>query len=185
MQLFHLRKFIFLTLANNLPRFSVCDQFRAKLLAWAGMDIGRNVVVWGPVTIRPIGAAKNVVIGNSTFLNTETRFGCPEAKISIGNHVQIGPRVSFETVNHGLIYKPGIGRGSWTKPITIEDEVWVSAGATILQGVTIGRGAVITAGAIVNRDVAPYTIVGGVPAKFISAIESGPAEEDIGCNIGN
>lgn len=51
--------------------------------------------------------------------------------------------------------------------ITIEDDVWIGYGATILSGVKIGQGAVIAAGAVVTRDVPPYAIAGGVPAKVI------------------
>jgi acetyltransferase-like isoleucine patch superfamily enzyme len=52
-------------------------------------------------------------------------------------------------------------------PVVIEDYAWVSCRVVILPGVTIGRGAVVAAGSVVTKDVAPYTIVGGVPAKKI------------------
>jgi acetyltransferase-like isoleucine patch superfamily enzyme len=51
--------------------------------------------------------------------------------------------------------------------VVVEDDVWVGCGAVILKGVRLGRGSVVAAGAVVNRDVLPYTIVGGVPAKII------------------
>ncbi|WP_370630610.1 DapH/DapD/GlmU-related protein [Mucilaginibacter sp. 21P] len=53
-------------------------------------------------------------------------------------------------------------------PVVIEDYAWVCSRAIILPGVTIGRGAVVAAGAVVTRDVAPYTVVGGTPAKKIA-----------------
>ncbi len=53
------------------------------------------------------------------------------------------------------------------KPVTIGHDTWIGHGATILPGVTVGNGSVIGAGAVVSKDVAPYTIVGGVPAKLI------------------
>jgi maltose O-acetyltransferase len=53
------------------------------------------------------------------------------------------------------------------KPIKIRDRVWIAAGATILQGIEIGEGAVVAAGSVVNKNVEPFTMVGGIPAKKI------------------
>jgi len=55
--------------------------------------------------------------------------------------------------------------------VVIEDDVWLSARVIVLKGVTIGRGAVVAAGAVVTKDVAPHTLVGGVPAKLIRSLE--------------
>jgi len=59
----------------------------------------------------------------------------------------------------------------WSKPIVVEDEVWIGGGSVITQGITIGRGSVVAAGAVVTKDVEAYTIVGGVPAKQIRKID--------------
>ncbi len=63
------------------------------------------------------------------------------------------------------------GGAGYALPIIIKDDVWIGAGAIICPGVTVGKGAVIAAGAVVNKDVADYTIVGGVPAKEIGKAE--------------
>lgn len=152
----------------------VFDRIRFIIYRLAGLTIRGRCMIWGPLTIRPIGGAKNIEIGNGTFINTEIRFGVPTDKVIIGENVLIGPRVMFETVNHGLAYVPGKGRGGWSKPIVVEDEVWIGGGSIITQGVTIGRGSVVAAGAVVTKDVEKNTVVGGVPAKFIQKIESEP-----------
>lgn len=135
------------------------------------MKISGRCTIWGPLTIRPTGAAKNIIVGRGTFMNTEVRFGVPVDKVIIGSEVEIGPRVMFETVNHGLKYVPGKGRGVSTKPICVEDRVWIGAGAIILQGVTIGHDAIVAAGAVVTRNVEPYSLVGGVPARLLRKLD--------------
>ena len=146
---------VFLTLANHLPRIRVLDRLRPRLLRWAGMRIRGRCTIWGPITVRPIGGLRNIEVGGGSFLNTEIRFGVPGEPVIIGKNVQVGPRVMFETVSHGLVYVPGEGRGSIRRPIRVEDEVWIGAGAIVTGGVTIGRGAVVAAGAVVTKDVAP------------------------------
>jgi maltose O-acetyltransferase len=137
----------------------------------AGMKIGRDCLIWGTITIAPVGAARRITLGNNCFMNTDIRFGAPKDTITIGNDVQIGPRVMFETVSHDLEYVPGRLRKSQSKPIAIKDGVWIGAGAIVTPGVTIGRGAVIAAGAVVVKDVPANTIVGGVPARTIRVVE--------------
>lgn len=78
----------------------------------------------------------------------------------------------FETAGHGMQYLPGRGRGTQTRPIIIEDEVWIGAGSIITQGVTIGRGSVVAAGAVVTKSVEAYVLVGGVPAKVLRTLRS-------------
>lgn len=101
----------------------------------------------------------NVYLGTGTYI--DARGG-----LTIGSETKIGPRTTIIAFNHALVHEePDTAKG-----IVIGDKVWIGAKATILDGVTIGNGAVIAAGAVVNRDVPPYTLVGGVPARFIRAI---------------
>jgi len=168
-----IRESAFLGCANHLPRLSVSDRYCYVFLKLAGLHIAGPITVWAPIEVRPIGASKRISIGKHSFLNTGVRFACPAGRICIGEKVQVGPRVCFETVNHGLRFS-GTGRGVRTAPIVVEDEVWIGAAAIILQGVRIGRGAVVGAGAVVNKDVAPYTLVGGIPAKLIKKLTDNP-----------
>ena len=167
-----MKEFIFLTLANHLPRLAIFDKFRPMLLKWAGMNIKGKCTIWGPLTIRPLGRSHNIEINEGAFLNTDTRFGVPNQKVIIGRNVLVGPRVMFETVNHGIVHDSENGRGSFSKEIIVEDEVWIGAGSIITQGVTIGRGAVIAAGSVINKDVPNFTIYGGVPGKFIRKVKA-------------
>jgi acetyltransferase-like isoleucine patch superfamily enzyme len=85
-------------------------------------------------------------------------------EIAIGRDVAIGPEVMIRDSDSHLI--SGSGRPA-TAPIRIGDRVWIGARAVILKGVTIGDGAIVAAGSIVTKDVAPGTLVAGVPAKYI------------------
>jgi maltose O-acetyltransferase len=171
-----LRELIFLPLANHLPRLRIMDKGRRLLLRLAGVRIPGRCEVYAPLTIRPIGGARNIEIGPGTTLNTGVRFGVPKAHVRIGANCLIGANVAFETVSHALEFEPGRGRADSHAPIVVEDEAWVSAGAIITQGVTIGRGAVVAAGAVVTRDVPPLTLVGGVPAKVIRSLGDAQGE---------
>ena len=90
-------------------------------------------------------------------------------KIKIGNNVLVGPNVVLRTANHNYENKDNliINQGHNFGDITVRDNVWIGSNCTILSNVTIGTGSVIAAGSVVNKDVLPYTLVGGVPAKLI------------------
>jgi acetyltransferase-like isoleucine patch superfamily enzyme len=89
--------------------------------------------------------------------------------LQIGNDVRIAPQVMIMPTNH--IYEdphvPIWRQGLRAKGIKIEDDVWLGAGAIVLDGVTIGKGSVIGAGAVVAKDIPPYSIAVGVPAIVI------------------
>jgi acetyltransferase-like isoleucine patch superfamily enzyme len=83
----------------------------------------------------------------------------------------MSPRVSIYSENH-LFDDPELSikeQGVKREFVKIEDDCWIAANTVILAGVTIGRGSVIAAGSVVTKDVPPYSIVGGVPAKVIKS----------------
>lgn len=164
-----MREFIFLTLAAWLPRFKWADRLRPVLLRACGAEVGRKCAMYDPFVIRPLGAARNLHLGNKVFINSGVRFGC-QSPIRLGDYVRVAANVSFETVTHGLEIDGSGKRGTSSQPIVIEDAVWIGGGAIILPGVTIGRGAVVAAGSVVNRDVPAFTLVGGQPAKLIRTL---------------
>jgi maltose O-acetyltransferase len=89
--------------------------------------------------------------------------------ITIGERVMIAPAVTIRDTDHNIsrVDLPMQDQGIVTAPVRIGNDVWIGHGAIILKGVTIGDGAVIAAGALVNKDVPPYAIVGGIPAKIL------------------
>lgn len=123
--------------------------------------------------------ARWVTVGKGTYGELDIRhFGNPDERVVIGNYCSIAQECVFLTggehrydgwstypfqVKLGLVENESITRG----PIILEDDVWIGFRSTIMSGVTIGKGAVVAAGAVVAKDVPPYAIVGGVPAKVI------------------
>lgn len=117
----------------------------------------------------------NVSLGDDVQIGEDARFICTRAKISIGDHVMLGPNVTMITGGHRMDL---VGRymseitddeksGEEDRDITLLGDNWIGANTTILRGVTIGEGAVVAAGAVVTKDVPDYAIVGGVPAKVL------------------
>lgn len=110
----------------------------------------------------------NLYIGDNVYFNRNV-FITARAKITIGNNVLIGPNTVMNSGNH--LYSdpqtPICLQGHVSKEIIIEDDVWIGANATILCGVKIGRGSVVAAGSVVNRDIPPYSVVAGVPARKV------------------
>ncbi len=91
--------------------------------------------------------------------------------LRVGSKVRIGPHVGIYTANHIFddIQRPISSQGLRKSSIIIQDDVWIGSHAVILAGVKIGSGAVIGAGAVVTKEVQPYSVVAGVPARIIKS----------------
>src|SRR5215216_6259005 len=93
--------------------------------------------------------------------------------VQIGDRVYTSPFTQIIAVNHVFDdpNRPFVEQGITAEGITIEDDVWLGAGAIVTDGVRIGKGAVVAAGAVVTKDVPPHTVVAGIPAKPIKTID--------------
>jgi acetyltransferase-like isoleucine patch superfamily enzyme len=109
-----------------------------------------------------------ITIGRNCFLG-EYNVVRGQGGVSIGNDVYTGPMVQIVAVNHVYrdLDRPIREQGITARGIVIEDDVWLGAGAVVLDGVTIGRGSVIGAGAVVAGDIPPYSLAVGAPAKAV------------------
>ncbi len=132
------------------------------------IDIGKNSVLDKGVILRSYGGF--IRIGSHCTVNPYcVLYG--GGGLTIGNRVLIAAQVVMVPSNH--IYadpeKSISEQGLRCKGIVIEDDVWIGAGAKILDGVTISKGCVIAAGAVVTKSSEPYAILAGVPAKKIAS----------------
>lgn len=115
--------------------------------------------------MRPFSLAGDIGMGAYSHLSPNCKIG---PRTRLGNYVMCGPEVCIALGEHriDLCGTPIIFSGSPERKETcIEDDVWIGARAMIKSGVVVGRGAIIAMGAVVTKDIAPYSIVGGVPAK--------------------
>lgn len=110
-----------------------------------------------------------LTIGDGTYIGESNNIRAAGGSISIGNNCLISQQVSIIATDHGINKDQLMKSQKWVKKgdIVIGDDVWIGCSSQILSGVTIGNGAVIAAGSLVNKDVEPYSIVAGIPAKFI------------------
>jgi len=110
----------------------------------------------------------DISVGRNVFINQNCTF-YDLGGLEIADDVMIGPNVSLITSGHPL--EPSQRRARViAKPIVIERNVWIAAGATIIGGVTVGENSVVAAGSVVTRDVPPNTLVGENPARVIRSI---------------
>jgi maltose O-acetyltransferase len=151
-----------------------CFRLKRVLLRWCGAAIGANVRIVSSARFHLTG---KLAIGDDTWVGHEVLVIGGDAEITIGAKVDIAPRVMIVTGSHNLSATPGRAAGKgYSLPVVIEDGAWLGAAAVILGGVTVGRCGVVAAGALVNRNVAPWTMVAGVPARLVREVASQGAQ---------
>jgi len=110
-----------------------------------------------------------LTIGDNFTMNSNSQLGASFGKIVIGNNCAIAPNCVLRASNHTFDNPdiPFIEQGHTYGEIILEDDVWISSNCVITANTTIGKSSVIGAGSVVTKDVEPYSIMGGVPAKLI------------------
>lgn len=150
-------------IANSIRSYYVLN-IKHSWICWGGIKtlvrIPVNTSIWSP--------HKDVIIGDRVQFGPNCRIQCD---IEFGNSILIAADVSFVGKDDHITNISGktiwnSGRGDSYKTY-VGNDVWIGHGAIVMGGVTIGDGAIVAAGAVVTKDVAPCTIVGGNPAKFI------------------
>jgi len=151
---------------------SIGDYVEINALSKTGISIGNNVSILNNTIIECTGVIRNIgdglVIGNNVGI-AQNCFIQVRGKVIIGDNVIFGPNVSIFSENHifSNLEIPINKQGESRIGVNIESGVWIGTRSVILDGVTIGANSIVAAGSVVNKDVLPNTIVGGVPAKLI------------------
>ena len=164
-----IRQFLFYftnSIINHIPSYWFRNCWYRRILK---LEIGKGTHILMGCYFYSLGLRRTsghdcLKIGKGCLINR----GCVldgRGSLTIGDTVSISPRVTILTADH-----------AWNEPdfhyhiapVVIEDYVWVGTGVIIIPGVTIGKGAVVASGAVVTKDVPPYVLVGGIPAKPIT-----------------
>ena len=155
------------------------DDVKIDALSRHGVHMGDNVSIGRFSVIECTGVITHLGegfwIGDNSNLGDYNFVGAAGG-VRIGSHVLIGQGVRFHSENHRFDRTdiPIKAQGVTHQGIVVEDDVWLGSGVIVLDGVTIGRGAVVAAGSVVTKDVPPFAVVGGVPARVIKFREDKP-----------
>lgn len=143
---------------NQFPISQLIRRIAAKMIfdkAGNNLNVGRKCRLSNHISMGDCSS-----LGDRAYVSGE---------LMIGSHVMIAPECAFLGLNHVFDEITLENKGAESKPIIIKDYAWIGYGCKILSGVTIGEYAIVGAGAVVTKDVEPYMVVGGVPAKNIKS----------------
>ena len=161
----NVRRAMAITARLNRLTFNDADEVRALFSELTGKKVDESFLLIPPFYT---AGGDEIRVGRNVFINQNCTF-YDLGGLDIADDVMIGPNVSIITTGHPL--EPSQRRTvTIGKPIAIERNVWIAAGATIIGGVTIGENSVVAAASVVTRDVPPNTLVGGNPARIIRSV---------------
>jgi len=155
--------------AGFLPRHHA-QATRARLMSWAGFRIGAGTRLAGPAKIS--GGSNlfaNLSIGRDCEIDADCVLDLGE-RITIGDRVTLGPGVMILTSTHELDIREHRAGPVQLSPVSVGDGAWLGPRCVILPGVKLGAGAIVNPGSVVNKDVAPHTRVGGIPAMQLEVL---------------
>jgi len=134
------------------------------------INLSDHVRIWSNTNQTILFTAKNAIleVGENSRINGSHI--SVSNKLVIGKNVRIAPYCIIIDSDFHKVDDHFSNEGV-SKPIIIEDDAWITMHCMIMKGVTIGKGAVVASGAVVTKDVPPYTVVAGVPAKIIKKIK--------------
>ena len=154
-----------ITARLNRLTFDDADEIRSLFSELIGQKVDESFLLIPPFYT---AGGDEIRVGRNVFVNQNCTF-YDLGGLEIGDDVMIGPNVSLITAGHPV--EPSQRRNATIgKPIVIEKNVWIAAGATVIGGVTVGENSVVAAGSVVTRDVPPNALVAGNPASVIRSI---------------
>ena len=154
-----------ITARMNRLTFNDAEEVRTLFSELVGTKVDESFLLIPPFYT---AGGDEIRVGRNVFVNQNCTF-YDLGGLDIADDVMIGPNVSIITTGHPLA--PSQRRTTTIgKPIVIERNVWIAAGATIIGGVTVGENSVVAAGSVVTKDVPSNTLVGGNPARVIRSI---------------
>jgi acetyltransferase-like isoleucine patch superfamily enzyme len=154
------------------PGLILEDGVAINALSRDGIHLGRNVTIGRFAVLTCTGVLAHpgvgIRIGDRSAIGAGSFVG-GQGGVSIGHDVIIGPgvRIFSENHNYELMDRPIRSQGETRRGVTIADDCWIGASVVIVDGVAIGTGCVIAAGAVVTRDVPPFCVAAGVPARTL------------------
>jgi len=148
------------------------------------IHLGNEVRVWSEFNQAKIFVRKGGTLKVGDYSRINGAHISVMNEIEIGSYVRISPYVLIMDSDHHNVYNHSSNEFKTSK-IVIEDDVWIASKVSILKGVRIGKGAVIATNAVVTKDVPPYTMVGGIPAKVIKVLKEVELDREDTVNVEN
>ncbi len=158
----------------HFPQASINDSNYFVIEDFSNVKFGSGVIIGSYNVFFVVNqnteiSNSGLYVGEGTYIGEQNNIRASGGKITIGKKCLISQQVSLIASNHSIKLGEYIKDQDWVSKgdIVIGDDVWIGCGVQVMTGVHIGQGAVVAAGSVVTKNVEPFSVVGGVPAKFI------------------